>query len=993
LEKLIIQNLKIMNNIIMDCNNYNQYYTDVVINNKIINEKCFKGSKVYGKNFKINSYTDYKSGEYYNWINESFKDYAFPDEKFNDPGYDPDAVYSSICNSSEYSLKPQQKFAGRIMNTHTENKGLLVYHGLGSGKTQTSIVIGEAFKFRNVIDSVIKGRSDSHVLIVVPAALVEQYYSEIIGNIENEKIKSASGQILINGDRQYYLDKDTREAIIQAYVNIIELEKLIKQGDSKITEHQRQIIILKKSIINREKEERLKVTMVYEILSHESFLNRIFTYSDGEFKPGEYLPKLKVSNGLLVIDEIQNLVSAIGTSYRKLLYAIKFYADKNFRVVALTGTPIYDKPFEFGLLMNLLRPRLQFPDGFEEFNEIFLEDRNTMKNRELFKKMCSGYVSYFKGGNPEAYPFKKTILMEHSMNPYQYSVYKKALLAEVERDREVGATGGNKEEFIVRVHTSESENDEKATGIFNNSNLFCNIAFPEAKLTPEETRVMTRETILKAGIRKFKGVLRDVSKKNDYSKILKVVSGFSSKFAKVAELIMQSPGPVFVYSNYVFYGVDSMATIMSFLGYSEYPNQSGVKGCYFVWKGEANKDEIIKAKQLFNSKDNIDGKLLRIMFGTQTVMEGVDFKNVRQVHILDPWWNDSRVQQIIARGIRLCSHRDLPASERYVNVFIHLSTLGSTESMFELKIRKKDRDGKEIESKVRSFLKLENPGESDSANWVFREAYITKQSELKNSSATFLASSIISNSIVKLGDPELTSAFGHHKNLDSISVQQYMYEKAMSKLNLNRQFEMAIKEVSIDCSLNKNGNIVRLNEFYKPTSFEGRYNLQYENYSTGEFYTRVGIPDTFTMEGILSNLAMKSSSFTFRNNLTSQEITLNKSLILPENIKCGNVDYSFTNIPPKIVNLTLNKELIPQLMRLDISVIKQYFYDVQHKRVTTVDPNLPKAINLFLSRDSLFQKQELIKKLLELGIGEQSVWELYSLDELKKEYSRLKIKK
>jgi superfamily II DNA or RNA helicase len=984
-----------MNNIIMDCNIYNQYYTDVVINGKIINDRCFKGSSVYNKKFKINSYTDYKSNDYYTWINESFKQYAFPDEKFNDPGYDPDAVYSSICNATEYSLKPQQKFAGRVMNTHTRNKGLLIYHGLGSGKTQTSIVIGEAFKFRNTGDSVIQGRSDALVLIVVPAALVEQYYSEIIGNIENGKIKSASGQILINGDRQYYLDELTRDAISQAYVNIIELENKIKESDGDITEYERKIRLLKKDIIRRKDEERVQVKKVYQIISHETFLNRIFIYSDNEFKPGPYLPMLKVSNGLLIIDEIQNLVSAIGTSYRKLLYAIKFYADQNFRVIALTGTPIYDKPFEFGLLMNLLRPRMQFPDGFEDFNEVFLKDRQTMKNKELFKKMCSGYVSYFKGGNPEAYPFKKTILVEHSMNPYQYSIYKKALLAEVQLDLLTGGGGVNKQEFIVRVHTSESQNDEIATGIFNNSNLFCNIAFPEAKLTPEETKVMTRETLLKAGIREFKSVLRTTAQGgNNFEKILNTVSGFSSKFAKVAELIMLSPGPVFVYSNYVFYGVDAMGTVMSFLGYSEYPDQSGVNGCYFIWKGKADPGEIIKAKQLFNSKENINGKLLRVMFGTQTVMEGVDFKNVRQVHILDPWWNDSRVQQIIARGIRLCSHRDLPSSERYVNVFIHLSTLGSAENMFELKIRKKDPTGlKEIESKVRSFLKLENPDETKSEKWVFREAYITPQGELKNSSSTFLASDIISNSIIKLADPELTRAFGHHKNLDSISVQEYMYQKAMSKLNLNRQFEMAIKEVSIDCSLNKNGNIIRLNEFYKPASVNGLYNLVYENYSTGDFYTRIGLPSTFTMRDILSNVAMKSTNFKFKNVVTSEEITLNKSLILSENIVCGNGEYSFENIPLKIVNLTLNKELIPQLMKLPVSVIKQYFYDVQRKNIPTFDPKLAKAINLFLSKDSLVQKQDLIKKLVELGIGEESVWELYSLDEIKKEYSRLKIKK
>jgi hypothetical protein len=219
-----------------------------------------------------------------------------------------------------------------------------------------------------------------------------------------------------------------------------------------------------------------------------------------------------------------------------------------------------------------------------------------------------------------------------------------------------------------------------------------------------------------------------------------------------------------------------------------------------------------------------------------------------------------------------------------------------------------------------------------------------------------------------------------------------MYLKAMNKLAINRQFEMAVKEVSIDCSLNKNGNIIRLNEFYTPNSVEGLYNLEYENYSTGEKYIRVGLPETFTIEDILNNVAMKSRSFTFKNVSTSEEFTLNKSLIISENIQCQNGEYSFTNIPEKIVRLTINKELIPQLMNLPLGVIKQYFYDVQRRSVRTFDPKLGKAMNLFLSKNNIVQKEEIIKKFLDLGIGEDSVWQLYTLDQLKKEYSRFKIK-
>ena len=67
---------------------------------------------------------------------------------------------------------------------------------------------------------------------------------------------------------------------------------------------------------------------------------------------------------------------------------------------------------------------------FELFNEIFLKD-GVISNQDLFKKMCSGYVSYFKGGNPVAYPYKKTIIMTHPMNEIQYTQYKSMIIKEV----------------------------------------------------------------------------------------------------------------------------------------------------------------------------------------------------------------------------------------------------------------------------------------------------------------------------------------------------------------------------------------------------------------------------------------------------------------------------------------------------------------------------------------------------------------------------------
>jgi hypothetical protein len=41
---------------------------------------------------------------------------------------------------------------------------------------------------------------------------------------------------------------------------------------------------------------------------------------------------------------------------------------------------------------------------------------------------------------------------------------------------------------------------------------------------------------------------------------------------------------------------------------------------------------------------------------------------------MEPHWNLSRIKQIIGRAIRFCSHKDLPENQRYVNVFLYLTT-------------------------------------------------------------------------------------------------------------------------------------------------------------------------------------------------------------------------------------------------------------------------------------------------------------------------------
>ena len=84
----------------------------------------------------------------------------------------------------------------------------------------------------------------------------------------------------------------------------------------------------------------------------------------------------------------------------------------------------------------------------------------------------------------------------------------------------------------------------------------------------------------------------------------------------------------------------------------------------------AEKDEI---KTVFNMKSNLTGKKIKILLGSPSIKEGVSLTAVRQVHVLEPYWNKSRLEQVIGRASRFCSHKDLPEEQRNVKVYVYVA--------------------------------------------------------------------------------------------------------------------------------------------------------------------------------------------------------------------------------------------------------------------------------------------------------------------------------
>jgi hypothetical protein len=76
---------------------------------------------------------------------------------------------------------------------------------------------------------------------------------------------------------------------------------------------------------------------------------------------------------------------------------------------------------------------------------------------------------------------------------------------------------------------------------------------------------------------------------------------------------------------------------------------------------------------LAGAPDNRDGRVCRAFMITQSGAEGISMLNTRQVHLMEPYWNNVRIQQVIGRAIRLCSHMNLPWDDRVVDIFTYVS--------------------------------------------------------------------------------------------------------------------------------------------------------------------------------------------------------------------------------------------------------------------------------------------------------------------------------
>lgn len=357
------------------------------------------------------------------------------------------------------------------------------------------------------------------------------------------------------------------------------------------------------------------------------------------------------------------------------------------------------------------------------FNSTFIdESTGSVKNQDMFMRRCYGFASHYDSQPVELYPtVTKNEVVICEMSPHQFEHYQSVRLDEIKRERLAARKNDNKQQ-ISQVYKAFSR-------------MACNFVFPEDIKRPFPSNI---ETILANEIDAHGSVTVDKSAVTYESALDKAIAAIiskggkylkdelhthSCKYVAMLDNITKCPGSALVYSQ--FRKVEGLALFGEVLkqhGYAEFkvkvtkqkievlvdPKDYG-KTFFAMFMGDNTKEESDILLNVFNSNmdalpvevtsvlakmrkspTNLRGELIKVMMITASGAEGITLRNVRQVNIMEPYWNNIRLDQVIGRAVRTCSHALLPADERNVEVYTYIAKIPSSGVEIVEKLKEND---------------------------------------------------------------------------------------------------------------------------------------------------------------------------------------------------------------------------------------------------------------------------------------------------------------
>ena len=300
---------------------------------KLVTRLPTKDKKVL---YRANSYYMNNREVFVNFINKLFKPFK---EDF-------ESLQSTIsCDrpkDAAFSLLTHQKVVRDYLNLYTPYRGLLLYHGLGSGKTCSSIAIAEGMK------------TDKQIIVMTPASLRMNYLQELKSCGDLIYKTNQYWEFISTGDK-----KNPNDGIINTLSSVLSLSKdyIQKHGGA-------WLVNVKKSSnfgeLSADQKKSLDlqinemITNKYRFINYNGLRNSHLKDLTRDYTINPF------DNKVVIVDEAHNLISRIVNKIKRpeslsmRMYEYLMSAE-NCKIVLLTGTPIINYPNEIAILFNILR--------------------------------------------------------------------------------------------------------------------------------------------------------------------------------------------------------------------------------------------------------------------------------------------------------------------------------------------------------------------------------------------------------------------------------------------------------------------------------------------------------------------------------------------------------------------------------------------------------------------------------------------------------------
>jgi hypothetical protein len=536
-------------------------------------------------------------------------------------------------------LSTYQTVIRNFLSNETPYNGLLLFHGLGTGKTCSAITVAEEHR------QFLKESGLKRYIYVLGGLNIQDNFkkqlfdpSQLIEHGSDWSYKGCVGNTLL---REVSL-LGTKKEIIQR------IEEVIQKH--------------------------------YRFMGYRKFANYIHEHR-------KHLTDLEHS--MVIIDEVHNVKDETGRGFTPSKALDLLTKKTTVKLLLLSATPMFNDPNEIIWILNLLNRN---DKRFELKNDIFTKDgdlRESEKHR--FLHHVRGYVSYVKGENPFTFPYRvyPSYFYKHTMRPNKpFSMFD---------------TDNSMEEMKTQVYPvvlSEFQKTayEKAISVAASSKaLSMGDSIPFLSVLnmtyPKGTSI---EYMIKGDVYEYyPGSERCFDKEH--------LPKYSAKIAEICKQVQKAEGIVVVYSQLLEGGVIPVALALESIGIKNW-NKPLLKGStqkgaytYCMLTGSPSlSPHSEEAIRLINTPENQSGDKIKVVLITKAASEGVDLKNIRQIHIMDPWWNLNRVEQIIGRGIRLKSHKDLPFEKRNAQIFLYTSYAGEMETVDHYMYRFAEKKAKKI---------------------------------------------------------------------------------------------------------------------------------------------------------------------------------------------------------------------------------------------------------------------------------------------------------